>query len=393
MLKIFIGPNGCGKTYSLDEEIKKLIKEEENRKDIIKLNSEIVYADEMKDTVSNSFLMEYIITELLMTDEISEAQKKYESLVDDNIKKNKSFYNDSMKEVLALNNQKITKDVITNTPTKEYKKVVKINPDDLKNSMGSGQKLQFLLKLIEKSNKKYVFLDEPENHTHPSLLHKTAQLINNLSKEKTIYVATHSPELLSMLEIDFNNLYIYNDTEFKGPKQIDFEKAIKSLPTGVHIENLNNKSKTYYNKDSLVKNILQLHKKEFMSALFSKKVYIVEGINDELFLKKLLSHFNKQYEQYNIFQCYGKPHYFPFISIFQDLNIEITILYDKDKDKDKQNDVNGRINNALNLIEKSHGFDGDIEHELVYLGDKRSTPEFIEFLDNYKKYEEYESLL
>ena len=35
----------------------------------------------------------------------------------------------------------------------------------------------------------------------------------------------------------------------------------------------------------LKNNILELHKKEFFEALFSKNVYIVEGVNDELFLK------------------------------------------------------------------------------------------------------------
>ena len=111
-----------------------------------------------------------------------------------------------MDEVLALNLQQRKKDVIVPTPTKEYKKTVKINADDLKNSMGSGQKLQFLLKLIQHSNKKYVYLDEPENHTHPSMLHITAKLINELSETKEVCVATHSPELLNLLNIDFKNI-------------------------------------------------------------------------------------------------------------------------------------------------------------------------------------------
>ena len=152
MLKIYIGPNGYGKTFAINKEIDELKKQDKERKDILLLNSEIVFADEMKDTVNNSFVMEYLIGELLDNEEISEARKNYESALDNSIESNQQIYNEIMEEVLKLNNQKRVKNVISPTPTKEYKKIVKINSDDLKNNMGSGQKLQFLLRLIQMSN-------------------------------------------------------------------------------------------------------------------------------------------------------------------------------------------------------------------------------------------------
>ena len=204
-----------------------------------------------------------------------------------------------MDETLELNSHKRTKDVIAPQKTREYKKLVKINADDLKGSMGSGQKLHFLLRLIEKSNKQYIFWDEPENHSHPSMLNITANLINKLSETKDVYMATHSPELLNMLNINFDNLYIFNDSEYKGAKTIDYKKAANSLPSTINIENLYSNSKTYYDEEKLKNNILEIHKKEFMNALFSTKVYIVEGINDQLFLKKVLNSAGKQFEQYS----------------------------------------------------------------------------------------------
>ena len=180
-----------------------------------------------------------------------------------------------------------------------------------------------MIRLIEKSNKQFILLDEPENHSHPSMLNITANLINKLSETKDVHIATHSPELLNMLNIDFDNLYIFNDLEYKGPKIINFKKAANSLPSTINIENLYSNSKTYYNEVKLKNNILEIHKKEFMNALFSTKVYIVEGINDQLFLKKVLNKAGKQFEQYSIFPCYGKPHYFPFIEIFKDLGINV----------------------------------------------------------------------
>ncbi len=385
MLKIFIGPNGYGKTYELEKIKKSLLDEEPKRKDLIMLNSELVFADEMKDTVNSSFLMDYIMTELLVDDELLDLQSKFETKVDSLIKNNTDLYNKLMDETLDLNNHTRTKDVIAVQKTKEYKKLIKINSDDLKNSMGSGQKLHFLLRLIEKSNKKFIFLDEPENHSHPTMLHITANLINSISKTKDVYVATHSPELLNMLDIDFDNLYIFNDVKYNGPKKIDFTKAANSLPKEINVENLYSNSKTYYEEDTLKRNIIEIHKKEFLNALFSKKVYIVEGINDQLFLKKLLLKSNKQFEQYSIFPCYGKPHYFPFIKIFNDLGINVVVLFDEDK---LSNEFNVKINDELKKC-KHHMFSNILEKDLGFTGSKGNLPEFLDYLTNFDDYDRY----
>jgi predicted ATP-dependent endonuclease of OLD family len=389
MLKIFIGPNGYGKTYELERIKKSLFDEDNDRKDIIMLGSELVFADEMKDTVNNSFLMDYIITELLVDDELINLQKQFENKLDTLIKDNSDMYNELMDETLDLNSHKRTKDVIAPQKTREYKKLVKINADDLKASMGSGQKLHFLLKLIEKSNKRYIFLDEPENHSHPSMLNITANLINKLSETKDVYIATHSPELLNMLNIDFNNSYIFNDPECKGPKTIDFKKAANALPSNINIENLYSNSKTYYDEEKLKNNILDIHKKEFMSALFSNKVYIVEGINDQLFLKKVLNSAGKQFEQYSIFPCYGKPHYFPFIEIFKDLGIDVVLLFDEDKTSDE---TNNKINTELQK-NKHYMFSEILEKEIGYNGDKGNLSKFLDYLTSYNGYEKYFSIV
>lgn len=385
MLKIFIGPNGYGKTYELERIKKSLFDEDNDRKDVIMLGSELVFADEMKDTVNNSFLMDYIITELLVDDELTSIQKQFENKLDTLIKDNSDIYNELMDETLNLNSHKRTKDVIAPQKTREYKKLVKINADDLKASMGSGQKLHFLLRLIEKSNKQFILLDEPENHSHPSMLNITANLINKLSETKDVHIATHSPELLNMLNIDFDNLYIFNDFEYKGPKIINFKKATNSLPSTINIENLYSNSKTYYNEVKLKNNILEIHKKEFMNALFSTKVYIVEGINDQLFLKKVLNKAGKQFEQYSIFPCYGKPHYFPFIEIFKDLGIDVVLLFDEDKSSDE---TNNKINTELQK-NKYYMFSEILEKEIGYNGDKGNLPKFLDYLTNYNDYEKY----
>ena len=142
------------------------------------LGSEVVYADEMKDTVNNSFLMDYIITELLVDDELIDIQKQFENKLDNLIKNNVDMYNELMDETLVLNSNKRTKDV---------------------------------------------------------------------------YITTHSPKLLNMLNINFDNLFIFNDAEYKDPEKITFKNEVSSLPQNVNIENLYSNSKTYYDEEKLKK--------------------------------------------------------------------------------------------------------------------------------------------
>ena len=188
-----------------------------------------------------------------------------------------------------------------------------------------------------------------------------------------------------MLNINFDNLYIFNDPEYKGPKIIDFKNAANSLPKPINIENLYSNSKSYYDEEKLKSNILEIHKKEFMNALFSTKVYIVEGINDQLFLKKVLNKTGKQFEQYSIFPCYGKPHYFPFIKIFKDLGIEVILLFDEDK---TSNETNNIINQELQK-NKGYMFKEFLEKEIGYKGEKGDLPKFLDYLTNYLYYEKY----
>ncbi|MDD2496010.1 MAG: AAA family ATPase [Bacilli bacterium] len=387
MLKVFIGPNGFGKTTELRNKRDELIKLDKTRKDIIFLPSEIVYDEEMKDTVDKSFFMEYLISEILETPDILDKRKEVEDLTNKSIIDSTNKFNDLMDEVLSMNGMTRNNNLIETRKDREYKKLVKINSDDSKNKMGSGQKLQLLLNLINISQKKYVFLDEPENHTHPSSLNYTAKLIRELSKTKEVYVATHSPKLLSMLDFKFSDIYIFNDGNFKGPKQIDLQKAIDDVDKTIDISKMWDKSKTYYDKNKLEQNIINLHIKDFMESIFSKKVYIVEGINDDIFLNRVIINFGKNFDDYSIFHSYGKQHMFPLINIFKQLDIEVIIFYDEDS----KSNLDNKIMNSILAKEKSYMFSKNIEDELKYpTSDKNNSVKFIEFIDNLvidKKYD------
>ena len=332
----------------------------------------------MKDTTDKTFAMEYIISELLENDDIIEKKQEFSNLVDGVINSNKIRFNDMLDEVISFNGQTRVGDVISTSNVKEYKKIVKINANDIKNKLGSGQRMQFILSLVKNSSKTHIFLDEPEKHSHPSLLNFTAKIIRELSSTKDIYIATHSPKLIEMLDFDMNDIEVYNDPSFNGYKQIDLNIAANSLPNNINLVDLGEKSRTYYNAIQLEKNIKEVHLRDFMEAIFSKKIYIVEGINDELFLKKILIENNRQYEDYFIFRCFGKQHFLPFIKIFTDLGLDIVAVFDEDN-------PNSPTHQSINTELENHNhykFTPNIESEIGYQGNKSNTIDYLNFLDN-----------
>lgn len=102
MLQVFIGPNGFGKTTKLIDIKKKLDNEKSNN--TIMLSSELIFDDEVKDTVNTSMLMEYIITEILSDDETQKAKIALEKAVDNSIDKNTNVLNEKIEYALGFNN-------------------------------------------------------------------------------------------------------------------------------------------------------------------------------------------------------------------------------------------------------------------------------------------------
>lgn len=379
MIKLFIGPNGYGKTTALNNKRKELIDSGVDSNKIMFLPSEILVLDEIKDTTNTSFAMEYIISELLETTNIIDKRSEYSDAIDEVVVSFKDDFNDMLDEVIQLNGQTRDRDVISISNQKEYRKLLKIDSKEIKEKLGSGQRMQFILKMVKNSNKDYIFIDEPEKHSHPSLLNLTAKIIRELGETKEVFVATHSPKLIEMLNFNINDIEIYNDPTFSGPKNINLPQAIATLPNGISVSSLKHKSQTYYDLTSLEENIMDLHKNEFFEALFSKKVYLVEGINDELFLKHMLKQHGKEFEDYCIFRVFGKQHFLPFIQIFQSLNIDVAIFFDEDNLADATDNI---INQSLSTY-NHYMFAPDIENEIGYTGHKSNTVQFLDFLSSY----------
>lgn len=387
MIKIFIGPNGFGKTTRLNSEKDQLITDDVSEKNILFLPSELLLLAEMKDTKDGTQTMEYILSELLETDEIVCSKSEFEILIDEQINNRKQELNNIVDEVLSYNEQNRNKDFIQVTPKKEYKKLVKIDSTDIKNKMGSGQRLHVLLGLVKNSQKEYIFIDEPEKYSHPSLLNKTAKLINQLNENgKTVFIATHSAKLLSMLKVQFDDIELLNDLSYNSKRIIpsnlnEMLCQLENVPYGQSIRN-------FYDLNKLEQLLKQYYYRDFIEVLFTKNVILCEGVNDIVFVQRVLQNCDKYYEDNVLFRVGGK-HLMPiFISIFKELGLNVYVYFDKDNEENQQHEKsNNFIKEAgVRYFEFIPNLEEHINCQNI---PKDRSLNLIEYLEDFNEYDSY----
>lgn len=379
-IHIVIGPNGYGKTTFLNDEKTRLDKA---GKSVFFIPSEIKLLDEVKDTVDTSQTMEFLLTELLETpDYVAKRTALYDEadkIISDNI----SAMNAIIDDVLTLNGSSRSKDFIAPNPKRVIKNLISINQDDIKKKMGSGQRMQLLLKLAANSSRSNIFLDEPEKYSHPSLLNGTAMAINSIvSSGKNVYIATHSPKLISMLNVDYSDIWVINDATHVQ-KPIPFDSAVSLAAAHFNIGAMEAKFKRYYaSGTSLRESIQSRHNRHFVEALFSKRVYLCEGANDELLINEALRQHGGYYDDYCVFKTWGKTNIPVFAYLFNSLGIEVVALYDKD---DETKPVHKEANAAIRSLPPNiHSVEMDpcLESLVAYRGKKGDALALMDHLES-----------
>ena len=242
-ITIVIGPNGFGKTTYLNDEAKR---QEAAGRSTLFLPSEIKLLDEVRDTVDTSQTMEFLLSEIIETPDFAAKRKSLFDEADKLIAANVGTMNRIVEDILSLNGSSLGKDFISSNPKRTIKNLVSIAQDDVKKKMGSGQRMQLLLKLVSQSSKECIFLDEPEKYSHPSLLNGTAKAINELvAQGKSVFIATHSPKLVSMIELQLSDISVINDASH-SPKSIPFQDAVSEAAAILAVGSMENKFKRYY---------------------------------------------------------------------------------------------------------------------------------------------------
>lgn len=371
--KIYIGPNGFGKTFALNEDYKSFLKSHPNQ--VIFLPSEIMLSDEIKDTIDSSMTMEYILSEIFSSNNYTTSKAAFEASIDSDIIANQHNTNAILDEVLSLNNSSREGNLIDINKKKTYKNLVSIEKKNFA-LMGSGQRMYFLLKLLKHSSKKYIFLDEPEKYSHPSMLNLIAKMIRDLSVNREIFLVTHSAKLLSMLEVDFNRLIIINDSSHTQ-KKIDFSNILLKFPNfpAILTRDKDAKSRTYFNVSNLIENIVNLHYREFIESLFSSCIYVVEGSSDALFVRKYLQDTNQFYNDYTIFISNGKHHMMIFCEIFRSLDIKVHTYFDYDNNLPCNTETNRILSTYSHYM-----FNPTLEKSIGFTVNKSNYVEFINHL-------------
>lgn len=383
-LTIYIGPNGYGKTKKLNA------KYESMKSSSIFLKSEILLTNELKP-LNNSTSTEYFLDELFNNSNLNNAKiqlleegrksvdskkEKIKKIVDNILKLNESA---TKSNLIEFENKLSLKEMFT----------VDIKILDL---IGSGQKMLLLLDLVLDFDKDNIFLDEPEKYMQPNLLKILACKLNNLLKSgKNIFIVTHSPKLLSFLDLKIDDIEIMNEKQKEDEKEwptkkIDLQMAINLLINDKSIKEriieskeINSKTKSYYNLKLIEKNIINNHKYDFFNALFAKKIIICEGLNDEIFLNWLGN--NSKFDDYSIFKTFGKGIMPVFLEIFKQVSKNVICIFDKDNENDNTHKV---LNQYLveNSVKNSLIFNKNLESELAYKGEKYDFLNFIYFLEN-----------
>lgn len=379
-IRVIIGPNGFGKTTYLNSLSRDLADAGES---VLMVPSEIKLLDEVKDTVDTSQTMEFLLSEILETPDFVAKRDAMYAEADAAIESGLPEMNAMLDEVLSLNGSVRAKDFIVPNKKRTIKNIVTINQDDVKKKMGSGQRMQLLLMLASKSSKDHIFLDEPERYSHPSLLNGTAKAINDLvAAGKDVYIATHSPKLVSMLNFDLGDLRLINDPSH-ALKEIPFDDAAKAAGAKVNVGAMPAKFKRYYATGaSLKESISKRHNRAFIEALFTRKVFLCEGANDELFISACLQQHGGFYDDYVIFKVWGKSNLPVFIELFERLGIDLVVLFDVD-------DETKGPHSTLNPVIRSYGSGGrkvvefapNLETALAYKGEKGDALGLIDHLE------------
>lgn len=352
-IEVVIGPNGYGKTTYLEKRRQDLLDAGIDPREILFLPSEIKLLDEVKDSVDSSQTMEYLMSEMLETPAYIRKRNELFVELDSAIAANVGALNAMLDEVLSLNGSARSGDFISPNPRKRFIKYpVAINQKDVKEKMGSGQRMQLLLKFATNSRKEHIFLDEPEKYSHPSLLNDTARAINDLvSAGKSVRIATHSPKLISMLEVGFGDIRIINDATH-APKEIDFDGTVAEAGKLVPVGSLPSDCKRYYGTGASLRECLERrHARPFIESLFSRHVYLCEGANDELFIIEALKQLGGYYDDYSVVKTWGKPNMPVFIALYKGLNVSFSVVFDVD---DEQKFPHDKVNPAIRKLAAGH---------------------------------------
>lgn len=147
---------------------------------------------------------------------------------------------------------------------------------------------------------------------------------------------------------------------------------------------MQDKFKRYYlSGDSLKEYVSRRHSRAFIEALFTRKGFLCEGANDELFINASLQQHGGFYGDYMIFKVWGKSNLPVFIELFERLGIELVTMFDvDDESKDPHSKLNPVIRSYSGKGCRAIEFESNLEASLGYNGRKDDALGLIDHLES-----------
>ena len=346
-----VGPNSQGKTYMINQEFKGA----KSKKAILVMNE--VKADEnLKNSTDTSTLITWLNSLLDNTNAKKALQEEINKIDLRSINEN-SFLNIELSNNLESYKGIISAEIETNS--NQWHKP------------GSGEKFLGQLLLISKilednedDTYKYLVIDEPEQHLHPSLYIKVAKILNKISNQGIkVIIATHSPIITQ---------YFVDDTS-EICKVVD--GVYNPLPTINDLIKLSKEFDCYKNNElklndyKLVEENYDLYFKNFvfpiiLKSLFCNYMLLGEGAIErkifELYMLKYGANMEKKDIDYAIVD--GKIFFPIIISVLNKISIKTFTLYDLDAENQPEHKCLNRIIEDISTA--TIGFKPNIENRL-----------------------------
>ncbi len=354
---ILVGLNSQGKTTILSNF------SDTNKKNAIFINNEVRANEYIKNSASNSPLIQWL-QKLIEIKDIQDSINKQLSTIDlDDI-------NRISKVGISLSSS-----------MDDYKGLVKVDIDTTSNQWqkpGSGEtflaELLLVKKMLNPSIKnpiKYLIIDEPETFLHPSLFSSVCKVLNDLSTYTKILVATHSPKFLECMNVDLCSVAYVNDGNII-PLMSDLEYIDELNNISLYSMILNysdnelEKKHCYKSIKKLLSNFDNYFnifiKPKIIQALFSKIVVIGEGRTEKILFdcckKENINIYSSEIEYIDF---YGKEFMLYLAEVIQKIGIKVVLIFDRDINR--SDELNLNLNTALMNFPNIH-FEKEIENYL-----------------------------
>ncbi|MGL4951816.1 MAG: ATP-dependent nuclease [Mycoplasma sp.] len=356
---VLVGSNSQGKSTILSS-ISKSSKVKDN---CIFINSENKSDETISNSKDSSFLIKWL-NELINFEEINEFMNEKIDNINKNLKGHKKL------NVKLTNNLKTCKGIV--------EAQISTDSNDF-NKTGSGENCLATLVLINdvledqnnsavnKNQYKYLIIDEPESHLHPSLVVEMAKILKEISKKGIkVIVATHSNDFCQHFIEDTCEIFL-----------VENGNATKSL-SKIELFNLKDEINLYSNENLLFKsykdlnngNLLKTYFDDFIipniiSSFFNKKVVLAEG-QAESALLNLFPKYKLIFIENIIVN--GKCWLPWYIICLKKLGIKVLSIFDKDNKK------------------------SDIKHEAYNEFIEKESDDYYSFIENIEEYLEIKNV-